>query len=528
MPLPTFPLACPRLLSRRAFVVGSTSFAAAALLSTSRVLGAVSGAPKFAAYPFSLGVASGDPAPDGVVLWTRLAPQPLQPGGGMAPEPVQVSWQVAEDEGMTRVVRHGTAVANPQWAHSVHVEVDGLAPDRWYWYHFKAGGETSPKGRTRTLPAPTAMPDRLRFAFVSCQHYETGLYTAYEHLAREEFDLVAHLGDYIYEGAARENLVRRHNSPEITTVDDYRARYALYKTDPALQAAHAMAPWIVTWDDHEVANNYAGPVPQNPERTTPEAFLRRRAAAYQAYFEHMPLRRTAQPKGPDMLLYRRLNYGRLASFNVLDTRQYRTDQPQGDGRKPPSPVLLDPKGTLMGQAQRDWLLGGLERSNTTWNVLTQQVMMARVDLEGGPAVMHSMDQWPGYEYERRRVLRHFHDAKVRNPVVLTGDIHSNWANELVADFDQLDSRNVGVEFVGTSISSGGDGNAEPKTLQHLLPENPFVKFHNTERGYVRCELTPRQWHTDYRTVPYTSRPGAPLNTRASFVVEEGRARLQRA
>lgn len=527
MSQPQFPLRDSACLSRRSFVAASASFAAAALLSTSRLGGAVSGNPKFSAYPFSLGIASGDPAPDSVVLWTRLAPRPLEVGGGMPAVPVAVEWQVAEDEALSRVVRSGTAVANPQWAHAVHVEVEGLRPDRWYWYRFKVGGDLSPKGRTRTMPAAGASPERMRFAFASCQHFETGLYTAYEHMARESLDLIVHLGDYIYEGGAEEKRTRRHNSAEIISLDDYRARYALYKGDPALQAAHAMAPWIVTWDDHEVQNNYAGSLPQHPDRTTPEQFLRRRAAAYQAYFEHMPLRRAQLPSGPDMLLYRKLEFGRLASFNVLDTRQYRTDQPQGDGRKPWSDVLLDPKGTLLGARQRDWLFNGLEHSPATWNILAQQVMMARIDLERGPAVMHSMDQWPGYEFERRRVLKHFHERKIKNPVVLTGDIHSNWANELVVDFDRPDSQNVGVEFVGTSISSGGDGEDKPRTLEHLLPENPCLKFHNRERGYVRCELTSRQWRTDYRTVPFVTRPGAPITTRASFVVENGRPALER-
>lgn len=525
MPPPLFPLTTANVMTRRSFVAGTASFAAAAMLSCARVPGIAMGSPKFSAYPFSLGVASGDPSPDGFVLWTRLAPQPLAPAGGMPAEAVEVSWQVTADEAMSRVVHSGTAIANPQWGHAIHVEVAGLQPDRWYWYQFKAGSEVSPKGRTRTFPAVNTLPERLRFAFVSCQHYETGLFTAYEHLAREELDLIVHLGDYIYETGPAEDRLRKHNSAEIFTVDEYRARYALYKLDPALQAAHAMAPWIVTWDDHEVVNNYAGDIPGKPAPR--DEFLRRRAAAYQAFFEAMPLRRAQLPRGPDMLLYRGLGFGRLASFHVLDTRQYRTDQPQGDGRKPTSPILMDPKGTLLGNRQREWLFNGLERSPATWNVLAQQVMMARVDLDPDPVVSHSMDQWPGYEFERRRVLRHFHDRKIKNPVVLTGDIHSNWANELIADFDQLDSQSVGVEFVGTSISSGGDGDEIPRTLAHLLPENPFIKFHNRERGYVSCDVTPKTWRTDYKTVPFVTRPGAPLNTRASFIVESGRPKLQR-
>ncbi|MEN9632575.1 MAG: hypothetical protein RL077_979 [Verrucomicrobiota bacterium] len=521
---PLFPLPGEKQLSRRSFVIGSASFAAAALLST-RARGAVAGAPKFSAYPFSLGVASGDPLPDGVVLWTRLAPEPLTPGGGLSPEPVEVAWQIADDEAMARVVKSGTVTAIADWSHAVHVEVEGLRPDRWYWYQFKAGNEVSAKGRTRTAPPADSSPERLKFSFVSCQNYETGYFTAYEHLAREDSDLIVHLGDYIYEGAAADGRPRRHNSRICTTLDEYRARYALYKSDPALQAAHAVAPWIVTWDDHEVANNYAGLLPERPAAAA--EFPRRRAAAYQAYFEHMPLRRSALPHGPDMLLYRRLVYGRLANFHVLDTRQYRTDQPLGDGNKPPAPVLMDPKGTMMGDAQREWLFTGLERSSATWNVLAQQVMMARVDKAKGPEITYSMDQWPGYEFERRRLLKHLGARKIKNPVVLTGDIHTNWANELITDFDQPDSQNVGVEFVGTSISSGGDGNNDTAAAQWRLDENPCVKFFNAERGYVRCELTAQQWRADYRTVPYIARRGAPLNTRASFVVESGRPQLQR-
>ncbi|HVU23415.1 MAG TPA: alkaline phosphatase D family protein [Opitutus sp.] len=526
MPPPLFPLRDTPALSRRSFVVGSASFALAVLWSA-RSLGAIVGHPKFPAYPFALGVASGDPLPDGVVLWTRLAPSPLD-GGGMPPEAVEVTWQVAEDEAMTRVVREGAAIADPAWAHSVHVEVTGLRPDRWYWYRFKAGSEVSPKGRTRTMPAAGAAAERLRFAFASCQKYESGYYTAYEHMAREDLDLVTHLGDYIYEKKSDPEAVRPHGRPGCVTLDEYRTRYAIYKSDPALQAAHAMAPWIVTWDDHEVSNNYAGAIPQHPEQMTTAQFLRRRAAAYQAYYEHQPLRMTAQPSGPDMALYRRLEFGRLASFHVLDTRQYRTDQPQGDGTKPPSPVLLDPHGTIMGSRQRRWLFDGLAHSGAAWNIVAQQVLMAKVDLKSGPEVGYSMDKWTGYEFERRRLLRHLHDRRIVNPVVITGDIHRNLANNLIADFDDLDSRSVATEFVGTSISSDGDGEDQPKRADALRAENPFVKFFNGERGYVRCEVTAREWRADYRTVPYVSRRGAPVATRASFVVEAGRPELQRA
>ncbi len=525
---PSYPLVTSSAMTRRSFMSGSLSFAAAALFS-SRAWGATTTLrPRFPAYPFTLGVASGDPSADGFVLWTRLAPLPLEENGGMGPDAVEVSWQVASDEAMMRIVARGTTLASAAWGHSVHIEVAGLKPAHEYWYQFKAGAELSPKGRTRTLPSADALPEYFRFAFASCQHYEAGLYTAYEHMAREDLDLVIHLGDYIYEGAARDKFPRRHNSGTIFSLHDYRARYALYKSDPALQAMHARAPWVVTWDDHEVVNNYANDIPGNAGSMTRDAFLLRRAAAYQAYYEHMPLRASALPTGPEMLLYRRLRCGRLADFHVLDTRQYRTDQPCGDGTQPPCPDALNPHATALGVQQRDWLLHGLDHSSSTWNVLAQQIMMARVDRRPGPEVAMSMDQWPGYEIERRHLLQHFHERKTKNPVVLTGDIHSNWANDLVIDFDPSEEKVVATEFVGTSISSGGDGTDQPKHTPQLLSENPFVKYHNTERGYVRCELTPTTWRTDYQTVPYVTKPGAPLTTRASFVVESGHPGLQKA
>ncbi len=521
---PLYPKVGDASFSRRTFLTGSASFALAALLSN-QALGVTRTASRFPAYPFTLGVASGDPLPDGMVLWTRLAPLPRESGGGMPREPVKVDWQLAEDEGMSRVVKRGTVAAVPEWGHSVHVEVEGLKPDRWYWYQFKAGGEVSPLGRTRTMPPAGAAADRLRFAFASCQHYGQGYYTAFEHMAREDLDLVVHLGDYIYEKGDVKEPVRRIHTPEIFTLDDYRARYALYKSDAALQAAHAAAPWIVTWDDHEVSNNYANDIHEHPDRYTRDEFLQRRAAAYQAYFEHMPLRRASLPHGPDMLLYRRLEFGQLASFHVLDTRQYRTDQPLGDGLKVVTPEVLDERGTLMGDRQRQWLFDGLDRSAAGWNIVAQQIMMVCFDQQVGPGVKTWMDQWSGYEAERRRLVRHFGDSPARNPVVLTGDIHTNWANELAPVFDSPDAAPTAVEFVGTSITSNGE--THPSFAAEIMAENPHVKYFNGERGYVSCEITPQQWRTEYQCVPYVDRPGAPLITRASFVVEDGRSKLNR-
>ncbi|HUG89758.1 MAG TPA: alkaline phosphatase D family protein [Planctomycetaceae bacterium] len=476
--------------------------------------------------PFQLGVASGDPTPTGVVLWTRLAPDPLH-GGGMPPEPVEVSWEVADDEGLRNVVRKGTATASPDLAHSVHVEVEGLEPDRWYWYRFRTADAESPLGRTRTAPADDALPAAVRFAFASCQHYESGLYTAYEHMAGEPLDLVIHLGDYIYEGAPQRGQVRRHvGDGELHTLEDYRNRHAQYKTDPHLQGAHAACPWLVTWDDHEFDNNYAGAISEQ-RNVDPQEFLVRRAAAYQACYEHMPLRKPARPHGPDMRLYRGVPFGRLVDFAVLDTRQYRTDQPCGDGNKPPCAGVFDPAATLLGQEQEQWLFERLQASPARWNVLAQQVMMARVDRLPGPLVAWSMDQWGGYDVARKRLLEFVRDRRVSNPVVLTGDIHTNWVNDLKVDFDAPESPTVATEFVGTSISSGGNGSQTRADTSGVLADNPFVKFYNAERGYVSCQITPERWTSQYQVVEDVRTAGAPRVTRASFVVEHGRPGAER-
>jgi alkaline phosphatase D len=476
--------------------------------------------------PFQLGVASGDPTSDSVVLWTRLAPEPVT-GEGLPDSSIEVIWELSPDESMQQIIRTGKTLASPALNHSVHVEVDGLSPDRWYYYRFHAGDATSPVGRTRTMPPAGEIPDRLRFAFASCQHYEAGLYTAYEHMVRDELDLVLHLGDYIYEGPAGRNKLRQHNSPEIVSLQDYRNRYGLYKSDQHLIKAHQHAPWIVVWDDHEFDNNYANLISEELH-VDPREFMLRRVNAYQAYYENMPLRSSTIPKGPDMLLYRSISFGQLANFAMLDTRQYRSDQPNGDGRKPLEGQVFHPKATLLGEQQEEWLMTNLRKSDSRWNILGQQVMVARVDRVPGEVREYSMDQWSGYDIARKRLLREISELERANTVVLTGDIHTNWANELKVDFDDFDSPPVATEFVGTSISSGGNGYDQPKELNALLSENPFVKYHNGERGYVRCEVTATHWKTDYQTVPFVDKPGAPIQTRASFVVEHNRPKLERA
>ena len=483
-----------------------------------------SGLSLFQPSAFPLGVASGDPTPDGVVLWTRLALDPLN-GGGMPPDDVEVVWEVARDEGMADVVQRGTSIAREVLGHSVHVEVDGLEPGRWYWYRFRAGADESTVGRTRTLPAAGARADRLRFAFASCQHYEQGYFTAYRHMAEDDLDIVFHLGDYIYEYEGRDGRVRRHTGDEIELVDDYRNRYALYRSDPDLQAAHAAFPWVVTWDDHEVDNNYANLVSEE-EGLPAELFRRRRAAAYQAYYEHMPLRRSSLPNGPDLQLYRAFAWGDLASVHVLDTRQYRTDQACGDGRGA-CDGIYDPAATPLGETQEGWLMEGLDRSTARWHVVPQQIMMARVDYAPGAGESFALDMWSGYEAARRRLMEFLATRRPANPVVLTGDIHSNWVNDLKVDYRDPAAPVVGTELVCTSISSGGDGEDTRDSTAALLAENPAVRFFNAQRGYVRCHVTPEQCRADYQVLEYVTRPGSPISTRASFVVEDGRPGAQR-
>ena len=503
---------------RRAFLLGGLAIAGVGTLTR------VQARPRWNVSPFSLGVASGDPVSDGVVLWTRLAPDPMN-GGGMPPERVEVRWEIAEDDGMRRMVKTGRSIATADWGHSVHVEAEGLDSNRPYWYRFHSGDATSPVGRTRTLPKPGDEVNRLRFAFASCQHYEAGFFTAYRHMAAEDLDVVFHLGDYIYEGPGRDNLPRKHHGLEPVTLQDYRGRYAQYKLDPDLQAAHLAFPWIVTPDDHEVENNYANAISENDDPR--DTFLQRRAAAYQAYYEHMPLRRASVPMGPGIQLYRQFTYGRLASFFVLDTRQFRTNQPCGDGLKAPCPGQSDLQATMLGTTQERWLFDALARSKGHWNVLPQQVMVAKVDRGAGPDERYSMDQWSGYDAGRTRLLEFLAARKPSNPVVLTGDIHSNWVNDLKVNFQDRTAPTIGTEFVGTSIASGGDGMDQAAAMSEVLAENPFVKFQNSQRGYVSCAVTRERWHADYQVLDYVSRPEAPRRTRASFRVTSGRPGAER-
>ena len=482
--------------------------------------------PRFADDPFQLGVASGDPTPTGGILWTRLAPRPLEPDGGTTGVRTVVRWEVAEDEAFGRIVRRGSATAAPELSFSVHVDVDGLEPDRWYHYRFTAGDAVSPVGRLRTTPARGA-PTPLRFAFASCQHYEEGLYTAYEHMVREELDLVVHLGDYIYEYATIAGRVRAHAGLEIRTLDDYRRRYGQYKSDPALRAAHAMCPWLITWDDHDVDNNYAGLMGENVMESE-DQMRARRAAAYQAWWEHHPVRMSRVRSWADLNITRAAPWGTLAHLWVLDTRQYRSRQPCGDGTQAiPCGDRADASRTMLGEAQERWLDAGLAGSDARWQVLANQVMIAPFDQARGEPVRVAMDNWNGYPAARDRLLRSVADHAPNRTVVLTGDIHMSWTSDLRADFSRPASPPIAAEFIGTSISSGGDGSERPGWVGRAdLTESPHLRWYDGRRGYVRCAVTPGEWRADYRVVPFVSRPGAPIETASSWRLVHGRPGLE--
>ena len=488
--------------------------------------------PVFAAYPFALGVASGDPARDGFVIWTKLAPKPLERGAGMPRKPVAVEWAVASDERMQDTVQKGKTIAHPELGHAVHVEVTALEPSRDYFYQFTVGGERSAIGRSRTFARVGAPLAQLRFAVAGCQRYEAGFFTAYRRIAAERFDFVFHYGDYIYEyGAVRPGQlpypvvrVMPGEPDECHTLDDYRHRYSLHQLDADLQAAHASAPFIMSFDDHEVAGNWAGEIPSR--KATRESFLLRRAAAFQAWYEHMPLRRAQIPKGPDILAYRRLIIGDLLAMNVLDTRQYRTNQPCGGGTKPICAEALEPNRTMLGDAQERWLYEGFRAPGTRWTLLAQQIPIMRQDRDPDPAVFApSMDKWDGAVAARDRLFAAVENTKLRNLVVTDGDVHFNCAGELKKDFADEKSATLGVEFVATSISSLGDGYDVSARQKALMQQDPHIKFYNGQRGYIRHVVTPERWQADYQVLDKVTVPDGHMSTRKSFVVENGVSRL---
>lgn len=513
------------LLRQALLAAGTATFSSWAPCATSAEL-------RFSRDPFSLGVASGYPTPDGVVLWTRLAPEPLAPDGGMSPAAVPVTWEVAHDEQFRRVARSGVAYAEPEWAHSVHVEVQDLEPAREYWYRFTVSDARSRTGRTRTAPAAGASLDRLRIAVASCQQYEHGYFTAYRRMIADAPDLIVHVGDYIYELSWGAERVRSHGAGECYTLSDYRARHALYRSDPDLAAAHAACPWLLTWDDHEVDNDYAAMVSEQEDPA--ELFRARRAAAYRAYYEHMPLPRRAAPFGADMRLYTASSYGSLLSLHLLDGRQYRSPhacpRPGQAGsnrvRAEDCPQLLDAGRTMLGERQEAWLAARLTASRASWNLLGQGVVMAYATEEPRPARLFWTDSWNGYPAARARLLSQIHDARIANPVVLSGDIHSFMAADLHRDPADPGTPCVASEFVTSSITSDPPSES---LLVRYREHNPNVLFSTgASRGYLRIDVSRAALRADFVAMDTVKRQDGASRVLASFAIESGRAGLQRA
>lgn len=491
--------------------------------------------------PFALGVASGSPAEDSVVLWTRL----MAPGlfETLPERPIAVGWEVAHDEQFRRIVQRGQSLALPGLAHSVHAEVAGLEPDRWYFYRFMAGDAVSATGRTRTFPAPDAAVQKLRLAYASCQRWEHGYYSAHRHMREEDLDAVLFLGDYIYEYPTAADPVRVPTGGWLLTLEDYRRRYALHKSDADLQAMHMACPWLHVWDDHEVQNDYAGLQPGNSGRLAPlpiDGFAARRAAAYQAFYEHMPLRASVLTRalaglatGAEMRIYSRQRVGRLAMILMLDGRQYRDPQacsPAGTfGSAYVDPLSCpdwnDPKRSMLGAAQEQWLDASLAGSATGWTIIGQQTLFGRRDARPGPGESFWNDGWDGYGAARTRLTDALQRHRAANPVILGGDVHQNWVGNVKADYARADSATVGVEFCGTSISSRSAPN--PRIAQRLA-ENPHFIFADAQhRGYGVAEFTPTLLTATLRVVDDVRRRDASVRTLARFVVEAGRRQIER-
>lgn len=511
-----------RFLGAGAVSLGAAGAAAAGQLLSGDASASVGGATATAGAGatvsgtvFKLGVASGDPLPTAIVLWTRVVPAQQGSSGILAPT-VSVSWELASDSGFTTIVKSGTAKATGSVGYSVHVDVTGLTPATDYWYRFKALGRTSVTGRTRTAPAAGDTPENLRIALASCQNWQHGYFTAYRDMLEQRPDLVVFVGDYIYESSAYSYRVRRHEGTgQPVTLAQYRARHEQYNSDPDLQAMRAAAPFVVVFDDHEVEQDWAGDVANDPVAWPAAKFLARRAAAFQAFYEHMPIRAAQKPSGPDVLMYRALDFGPLARLHVLDTRQYRDDQATT------SAGALKAGRVIMGDTQRNWLVDSMRTSGARWNLVASQVMMAETDFLAGVGKEWSYDAWDGYQKERAALLGEFQD--VRNPVVLSGDRHRTIVSDLKLDYADAGSAVVGAEFVGTSISSSGDEDLVAFAAEWApkLADNPHWKMIDARRGYLLLDITDERIEARLRAISTVLTKDGTTTTAATFRVEDG-------
>ena len=464
--------------------------------------------------PFALGVASGYPTPDGFSLWTRLAPKPLTLRGGMPTEKVEVHWEIARAPDFCNVLMQGKSSADPRFAHAVHVDVRGLPSGEHFFYRFRVGELYSSHGRSRTAPAGDDPTERLKLAVASCQHYEHGYFSAYRDMQAGDPDLVIHLGDYLYEGSWGPRKVRAHPTPDPVDLEGYRQRYASYRLDPDLQAMHAAAPWVVVWDDHEVENDYARD--RSRYHGDHNRFLARRRAAYQAWYEHMPVPESMQPSAAGLDIYTSLSWGNLAELTFLDTRQYRSYPActPGDARAPGWPCgrVDDPDATLLGDIQEAWMQRVMERGNPQWQVIAQSLFMARCDASPGAGEKLFLQNWDGYPAARERLLAALSRKPERTPLILSGDVHAFWVNELWRDFKNEAAGLLGAEIVTTSLSASGP---DDTLIERILadPDSRWHRFATARfRGYTRLDLTPDAVHVDLRVVENPAHITSPVRS----------------
>ena len=506
--------------SRRAFLAGALAAAGAAFLDPRQLAAARTRAALLPAGDlFPLGVASGDPTATSVILWTRL----ISPDGTPLPgTDIAVDWEIASDDGFADIVASGTAPAVGALAHSVHVDATGLQPDTWYWYRFSADGRTSATGRTRTFPGAGATPDQVRFGVATCQNWSDGYYTAHAALAAEDLDFVVFVGDYIYE-RSKSSGARPISLPLSEDLPTYRTRYELYKGDENLQASHHAFPWIVTMDDHEVANDTVGDAGQEGagagDPAAIAAFRARRADAFQVWYEHQPLRLPA-PESADYTLYRTVEHSDLVRFFVLDGRQYRSLYPDGKGSGADTPARHAESQTMLGATQESWLDEQFAATDARWNVIAQQTVMTATPLAVGTSVLFNFDQWDGYVAARDRLLRSLVANQVRNPMVLSGDIHLAGAAALrVGDYEAPGNPDVAYEIVATSISSGFGDDLLP-VFESAIPKISWVSYANARlRGYSVVTVTADSFTTDFRVVASTASPSSTVSTDHTDVVE---------
>ncbi|MER5728080.1 alkaline phosphatase D family protein [Streptomyces sp. NPDC002138] len=535
---------------RRTVVKAAAGVAALAPFAATAALGSAAHAAENAPL-FLHGVASGDPLPDGILLWTRVTPTAeAVPGSGLGPA-TRVDWEVAEDRAFSRITASGSVTATAAADHTVKADVRGLRPQTTYWYRFTAGATISPAGRTRTAPANEAQVPGVRFGVVSCANWESGYFSAYRHLAaRTDLDAVLHLGDYIYEyktgGFPEAKYVVRQHEPlhEILTLADYRTRHGKYKTDADLRNLHAVHPVIAIWDDHEFANDAWSGGAENHTPGTEGDWAARAAAAKQAYFEWMPVRTSTEGT-----VYRRLRFGGLVDLLLLDLRTFRSQQATvGSGK------VDDPERTITGRTQLDWLKSGLASSQAAWKLVGTSVMISPVAFgslpahlleplaellglpKGGLAV--NVDQWDGYTDDRAELLGHLSGRNIKNTVFLTGDIHMAWANDVpVTAATYPFSKSAAVEFVVTSVTSDNldDILHVPADTVSLVAEtavkaaNRHVKWLDMDaHGYGVLDVTAERSQMDYYVISDKTKQDATTSWERSYRTLNGTQKVERA